>query len=86
MWRCVDTNIFELQISVDNALIVQVLDGQNELCRVELCHFVGKVLEPRVLVLGQVEVQVAPCTKIQHKEELPVVLECVMHPGDEGVI
>jgi hypothetical protein len=63
-----------------------MLQRKYELSDVKLRCFFGKVLEPAVLHPRQVIVQVATSAKVQHKEQLPVVLERVIHGRDERVV
>mmetsp|Transcript_39123 Transcript_39123/g.66590 ORF Transcript_39123/g.66590 Transcript_39123/m.66590 type:complete len:224 (+) Transcript_39123:768-1439(+) len=82
----VQHHVLQLQVSVHDALLVQVVNGQDQLRHVKLGRLLAEVLEPRVLHAGQVVVQVAPRAKVQHKEQLAVVLERKVHAGNERVV
>ena len=68
-------------LSVDDVVLVEVFEGEQNICRVE-----GGILEFESLTVTNVEVKLAPVAIIQHEVQSLEVFEGVFEPHNEGVL
>ena len=68
-------------LSVDNVILVEVFEGEQNICRVK-----GGIFEFESLTVTNVEVKLAPTAVVQHEVQSLEVLKGVFKPHNEGVL
>ena len=76
-------HVLRLEVTVDEAQQVEVLQRQQHLRRVEAS---GRLLEPRVRLLEQQVVQLAAAAVLHEEVHVVVGLELGEHGGQERVV
>ena len=80
MTLCIQEHVLWLQVTVYNVVLVQVLDGQQNLLRVEPAATLAEPCGSR-----QMEEQLATRAVLQNKVQLLGRLECINHIHNERV-
>lgn len=75
-------------LAVDDILVVEVLDGEDDLRGVELSPKIDDhlLLLRKALLLGEESKELSAGTVLEGEEEFLVVLEGVVELDDEGVV
>ena len=68
-------------LSVDDIVLMEVLEGQKHVCRVKC-----RKLELEPLAVAQIEMQLATMAVIEHKVETLSILESILELDYEGVL
>jgi len=66
----INENILRLEVSVDDIVLMQVLNCENDLGAVELCYFFIKITYP-----GQMEKELPSWAELKHEIQLGRCLE-----------
>ena len=74
--------ILRLQVSVDNARLVQVFKREHHLCRIEL----GSSLVESALHLLEVEEKLPAVDELHYQVQSLCVLEGILQPHDEWMV